>query len=263
MADSLTFEIHPDTESVWLDTLVKTMADIERLVKQVDLAVTRQKRGRPWVVRRLHSSVPTMTLAPALDGMNVVDTIAEGLGVLTSEKEPTAPPEHFSEEALDTLREMRRRFRGRYRANKVAVWTGEREREVATIREDIDKRVDRVLRGSYSVLGSLEGTLEATNMRPSPPTFTIWERMTGRAVRCSFDKDKWIDAVLDFMKHKKRVLVAGKVTYFRNGMPRFISDIGEVRDMTPDETLPKGDFGSVPDLTEGKDAVDYIRSLRD
>ena len=43
----------------------------------------------------------------------------------------------------------------------------------------------------------------------------------------------------------------------------FISNIGEIRDMAPDETSPKGDFGAVPDLTEGKDAVDYIRSLRD
>jgi len=197
-----------------------------------------------------------------VDGTNVVDAVAEGITALTGDKDPEQPPLYFSEDALDTLREMRRRFRGKYGAARMVV-LADREQTIGTIREDIDKKVDRVLRGSYTAISSLEGTLEAVSMRPTPPTFTIWERVTGRPIRCSFEKDRWIDPVTDFMKRKARVLVAGKITYFRNGMPRFISDIREIRDMTPDESLPKGDFGSIPDLAGDKDPVDYIRSMRE
>jgi hypothetical protein len=262
MADSLTFEIHPDAESLWLETLLKAIADVRRLVKDVDLAVTRSRKGRPWIVTRLQSSTPTITLRPAVNGTEVVDTIAEGLGVLAGEQEPRGAPRYFSEDALDDLREMRKLFTGRYRARRVVFSTDE-QREVAVIKEDISEKVDRVLRGSYTMLGSLEGTLEALNMRPKPPAFTIWERVTGRPVRCSFNKEQWLDRILALLRRQSRALVTGDVRYFRNGMPRSISEIRDIRDMTPDSSLPRGEFGSVPELTSGKDAVEYLRSMRE
>src|SRR5437867_2405525 len=134
---------------------------------------------------------------------------------------------------------------------------------MTTIREDVREKAERVTRGSYTLLGSLEGTLEAAILRGKTPTFTIWDRVTGRPIRCSFDERRWLDTVTEFFKRRARVFVEGKVTYFRNGIPRFISELRNIRDMTPNSSLPKGDYGSVPDLTGGKDSVEYVRSLRE
>lgn len=259
MADSLTFAIYPEAETLWLGTLLKTIEDVGKVVRDVDFAVTRERTGRPWAVTQLQSSIPTITIRPAVDGTEVVDAVAEGLQVLAGEEEPKEPPRHFSEDALDHLREMRSRFRGKYRASRIVFSTDE-EREIATVREDIAEKVDRVLRGSYTMLGSLEGTLEAINIHPTPPKFTIWERVTGRPIRCSFPKE-WMDNVKTLLE--SRVLVVGQVTYFRNGMPRSMSRLSDLEDMTPDPSLPRARFGSVPGLTGGKDTVEYLRSMRE
>lgn len=259
MADSLTFAIHPDADSLWLETLLRAIEDVRRLVKDVDLAVTRERKGRPWAVTRLQSTVPTITLEPAVDGSQVVDAIAEGLRVLAGEEEPREAPRYFSEDALDHLREMRHLFRGKYRARRI-VFSTDKQPRIAVVSEDIDEKVARVLRGSYAMLGSLEGTLEAINTHPKPPKFTIWERVTGRPVRCSFPKE-WLERVKGLLE--ARVLVGGQVTYFRNGMPRSIAHLRELRDMTPDPSLPRAEFGSIPDLTGGKDVDEYLRSVRE
>jgi hypothetical protein len=259
MADSLTIALHPETETLWLETLLRAIEDVRRIVKDVDFAVTRERKGRPWVVTRLQSTVPTITLRPAVDGTQVVDAIAEGLQVLAGEEEPPEAPRYFSEDALDHLREMRHLFRGKYGVRRIVFSTNEQP-EVATVRRDIDEKVARVLRGSYTILGSLEGTLEAINTHPTLPKFTIWERVTGRPIRCSFPRD-WLERVKALLE--ARVLVAGQVTYFRNGMPRSVTQLRELQDMTPDASLPRAGFGSIPGLSGGKDAAEYLRSMRE
>lgn len=265
MGESMTWEIYPAHETIYLKALIDSIGKIRKLVQDVDLAVTREREGRPWVVTALHSSVTTMTIEPAIDGTGSVAAIKEGVRILTAPEEPSSPPPYFSEDALDDLIKMRGLFTHRkYPLSKLILKESPEASDViATISDDVQRKVERVTRGSYALLGSLEGTLEAANLRNKPPTFTIWERVGGQPIRCSFNEQQWLDTVGDFLKRRTRVLVAGKVTYFRNGLPRYISELREIRDMTPDESLPKGDYGSIPNLTGGKDSVDYVRSLRE
>ena len=79
MADSLSFAIHPSAEKLSLAVFLKTIEDITRLVRHVDYAVTRERKGRPWVVSDLHSSIPTVTVRPIIDGTDTVNAIAMGL----------------------------------------------------------------------------------------------------------------------------------------------------------------------------------------
>ena len=262
MAKSLTFAIHPTDDSLWLQTLEKTIEDVRKLIKEVDLAVTRERRGRPWIVTRLQSSTPTITIQPAINGTKVVNAFADGLRVLTAEQEPVELPIHYSEEALDTLLGMRKLFKGKYRLGRV-VFSTDDEPEIAVIREDIQQKIERVFRGGYKVLGSLEGTLEALNMRIKPPAFTIWERTSGRPVRCSFTKEHWLDQVVTLLRGQKRAIVTGTIGYFHNGQPRYIKDIREIRDMTPDTSLPKAKFGGVPGLSGGRDTAEYLSLMRE
>ncbi len=263
MAESLTWEIEPETEILYFDALVRSVAKLQKLVEDVDFAVTRERKGRPWVVTGLHASTPTISIAPAINGTESVAAVKEGVRILTAFEDPTSPPRYFSEDALDDLMAMRSLFtkRNKYRVRRISLKESPEARtSIAIIQEDVRQKVERVTRGSYSLLGSLEGTLEAANLRSK--AFTIWERVTGRPVRCSFSEGRR-DEVIEFLRRQTRVLVEGKITYFRNGAPRFVSELRNIRDMTPDETLPKGDYGSVPNLTGGKDSVEYVRSMRE
>jgi len=258
MADSLTFAIQPDAESVSLSLFAKSVEDIRRLVRDVDYAVTRQRKGRRWIISQLRSSYPTMTIKPMLDGTDTVDAIATGLRIVTAGVS-VEPPPHFSADALDDLLGMRRLFSGRDRARRVVCSSD--ETEIATIDRGIAEKVERILRGTYTVLGSLEGTLDAINVHGAG-TFTIWDRLSGHPVRCTFPKESaWVQTVKDLLQ--TRVLVVGEVSYFSNGAPRSITRIREIRDMTPDPSLPRARFGSIPDLTGGKEPGEYLRSMRE
>lgn len=167
-------------------------------------------------------------------------------------------PKHFSADALAEVKKMRRLFVGRERARRIDF--SENGGPVATIDEGIGDTVDRVMRGGYTVLGSIDGMLDAVNLHRNP-VVTIWDRLTNLPVRCFIPADApWKARVKDLLEH--RVLVVGTIRYFRNGMPQSVSRVMEVREMTPDANAPRGDFGTVPGLG-GEDSVRYVRSRRE
>jgi hypothetical protein len=258
MPDSLTFSIQPDAETVSLNLFAKSVEDIRKLVRDVDYAVTRQHKGRRWIISRLHSTLPTMTIKSVVNGADTVEAIATGLRIVATGIS-VEPPPHFSGDALDDLISMRRLFKGRDRAQRIICSSD--GTEVASIDKGTAPKVERILRGTYTVLGSLEGTLDAINVH-GPGTFTIWDRLSGHPVRCTFPKEpSWVQRVKDLLQ--TRVLVSGEVAYFSNGAPRSITHVREIRDMTPDPSLPRAGFGSIPDLAGGKEPAEYLRSMRE
>ncbi len=256
--ESLTFTIEPDAQSVPLSVFLKAIEDVHRLVRHVDYAVTREKQGRPWIVERLQSSSPTITIRPLIDGMGTVETIVGGLQNI-ADGYPTVPPPHFTEEALDALQRMQGLFSGSERARALVFRTN--GLQVATIRSDIKKKVEPILRGGYYSLGSIEGRLEEINLHRNP-SFTIWDRLGGLPIKCQFSRTKeWIEHVKELLE--RDVAVDGRIHYFQNGVPRSISQISTLEAMSFDRPLPKATFGSIPDITDGEDSVEYLRSMRD
>ena len=258
MVGSLDFAIYPDAESVPIGLFQKALEDVHRLVKDVDYAVTHETEGRRWVIASLHSSAPTVTIRPMLDGTGTVETILAGLRVVAEEAGADLPS-HFPDDALQDLKKMRRLFKGHERAQKIVFSTD--EREVATIRRDIDKRVERVLRDSYAVLGSVDGMLEAINLHGNR-SFTVWDRVSGVPVRCLFPKAAgWTERVKELLE--RRVLVTGRIHYFKSGVPRSVSEIQALDDASPVSPLYRAAFGSIPDLTGESDSVAYLRRIRE
>lgn len=256
MADGLTFTIQPDAESASLTLFRKAIEDIERLIRDVDYVVTHEKNPRRWVISELHASAPTVNIRPLLGDIESVDAIAKGLTMVTAGA--TEPPEYFTESALDDLKRMSRLFSGRDKAKAIIVSAN--TIAPATIRDDIREKADRILAESYQNLGSIEGNLEAVNLH-GPSTFTIWDRVSRAPTRCYFAKDsQWIERVKNLLN--KRVLVRGMVHYFRNGVPRAITNIVDIQDNTPDQRLPVAVFGSIPDKMASEDPVGYLRSVR-
>ena len=133
--------------------------------------------------------------------------------------------------------------------------------ETATIEHDISEKVARILDAGYRNLGSLQGTLEVIDLHGAP-TVTIWERVSRSPVRCSIpDEDVWIARVTSLLG--KRVTVTGDIRYFMNGRPRAVSDVTRIEDATPDPTLPKAEFGSIPDGRVAEvGAAEWLKSIR-
>jgi len=256
MAFDLTFIIRPDAESVSVRLFLKTIEDIDRVIRDVDYAVTREKGKRRWIIAGLSSSAPTVTVRPALENAEIVEAFVNGLRTITAGS--LEPPAHFTEQALDDLKRMRHLFTGRDRAKSLE-FSSNGEQHVV-IEKDIGEKADRILKGGHWNLGSLEGTLEAINLHGSP-TFTIWDRVSRLPIRCSFPRDAiWKEQVKSFLE--KRVLVIGRVNYFLNGKPRSVTNIERIEDMTPDSDLPRATFGSIPSPDIAKDPAEFLRTVR-
>ena len=257
MEDGLTFVIHPEAEFASVDLLWKSLEDIARLLVDVDRAMYGPKSKHQWYVGNIQSSAPTITVRPDPQGKDAVSVVGAGLRSVTAGTD--RPPPHFSEQALLDLRKMTRLFRGGGKAMSIAVSVG--GRQTAAIRSDIGEQVDRILTAGHHNLGSLEGTLEIINVHGAP-TITIWERVSGSPVRCYIPRERaWIELVKSLLE--KRVTVAGHIRYFANGVPRSVSDVTDIEDTTLNPSLPKAEFGSIPDaLVREIGAAEWLKAVR-
>lgn len=256
MPDGLTFQIQPEGETASLDLFVRVLEDVRKLVIEVDYAVNRERSGKRWAVTRLHSSAPAFTIAPADADLRAMDAIFAGICEIT--RGTDLPPQYFNGEVLRRLKKMRRHFQGPDKASRISVFANGCGESV--IGGDIGDRVNKVLNAGRWDLGSLEGYLEAVNFHGNP-RFTIWERSTRSMVQCSLPKGpEWRERVKSLLE--KRVLVSGKIRYFSNGFPRSISEIRDLVDNTPDPTLPRAEFGCIPDAEAAKDPAKFLRKIR-
>lgn len=248
MPDSLTFSIQPKGDALSLDLFLRAMYDIQKLILDVDYAVTRERlTKRRWVISQLHSSVPTVSVRSIIGDNETVTIVSKGLRHVTLGS--NEPPEFFTEEALEHLIRMRKLFVGPDRVNAIVVSVD--SQETATIREDIESKTSMILSGGYWNLGSIEGNLEALNLHGTH-TFTVWDRVSKAPVRCTFPREKtWTEQVKQLLE--TRVIVRGKIRYFGNGRPRSVTNIEAIENATPDTKLPRADFGSIPDSRAARD----------
>ena len=254
MADDLTFAIYPEAETISLSLLLRTIQYVKRIVQDVDYAVTQEKKRR-WIVTKLQSTTPKITIKPVLDGSETIDTFGSGLETVMAGQQ-TDPPPRFSADALDHLKGMKGLFTWKKdRANRVVFTSDGRE---VTVDQRIGERVERIERGTYAVLGSMEGMLDAVNFRAK--TFHIWDRVTGLPIRCSLPKDM-TEQVKELLQH--RVSVQGQINYYSNGMPRSLTQVSSIIDGTPDPSLPEASFGSIPDIIGDREPVEYLQAMRE
>ena len=256
MSNGLTFTINPDNQSASVELFLKAMGDINRLLRDVDYAIHHEKTARRWIIREIHASAPSVTVEPLLGDEETVATIAEGVRTIASGAD--APPDYFTEEALLDLKRMHRLFVGTDRARSIVV--ARNSHPTVTIDEDISGKADRILRGGFRNLGSLEGDLEEVNLH-GKPSFKIWSRVSRTPVHCSFpDTPEWKKRIKGLLE--RRVFVQGTIHYFNNGIPRSIRNIIDVQDSGPAPGLPEATFGSIPDEDAARDPVAFVRSLR-
>lgn len=255
MAQNLTFVIRPDDVSLSFGLFRKTIEDIEHFLKSVTYAATQQQGVRQWIIAELQSKDVAVTLEHIL-GDGIAQHVVQGLRTIAIGT--VEPPLYFSQFALDDLKGMSRLFKGRDRVRQLEFCSD--GAQPAIIRAGIDKQVDRIFRGGFWNLGSIEGTLEALNLHGNR-TFTIWDRVSRSPVKCNFPTDPtWKDRVISLLE--KRVLVVGRVAYFANGVPRSITNIANIEEVSPSSGLPKASYGSIPSPGIAKDPAGFLRAVR-
>jgi hypothetical protein len=110
----------------------------------------------------------------------------------------------------------------------------------------------------YTEFTSIDGELDLISVR-GRPSFTIQEHGTGKRIRCVFPDDM-MPVVKDALG--RRAVVEGIVRFREDGTPISINNITSL-EVRPEPTRPIEELvGSIPNLTGGVSAVDYIRELR-
>lgn len=259
MLDPLTFAIVADDGEVSLDALYRSVEDVRRLIHHVDGSVAQRgpRKQRRWYITGFHSSNPTIAVTPTSDGTDsgerAVRAVVNGIRWI-NEPAQVSPPRYFSERELEDLRRLRRlRSTGVTRIDFSYNGTA-----AAVITSKVEEQIDRILGAGDEELGSLEGVLDAINLHRTP-TLTIWESITGLAVRCLFP-GRFEQTVRDLLR--RRVRVSGLVKYFADGRPRSISQVSDIEDLTPISTINRAAFGSIPDLTGGLGSGRHLRVVR-
>lgn len=279
MADSaFTFSLVPDNGRIPFDTLTVAVQHIGAVVRGVDLAVSKNwRRPRRWYVERVFTEPPrnhrhlSFQVIPGERPVLVDATFPDTAEVLVDGFESLnnaaldAPPPYFSEDELDRLRKLRGSVfkRGVARIDTWVEPTEERlapkEREIASVSADVGDRVDRILRAGYEEYGSVEGELGAIRSR-NGVSITVWDFLHERPVRCFLARDD-LDRAKDFLE--RRVRVSGLVRYYSDGRPARITEVQAIEDLSPKLFRPTARFGSIPDLTGGRDSVEYLRIMRE
>ena len=256
MSDRLTFTIHPIEETSSLDLLFKSLENIRLLLRDVDHSIYGRRMSAEWRISSIRSSAPTVALTPARADTSAVETVGEGIRLITLGTDH--PPTHFTEPAVENLKKMRRLFRGRDRADSISVSVN--DERVASIESDIAQKADRILMGGYHSLGSLQGRLEAINIHNSH-TATIWEIASRAPVRWKFPREE-TERVKDLLD--RSVLISGKIFYFTNGAPRSIADVAHIEDATDLRYSARAGFGSIPDSRMREmGAAEWLREVRE
>ncbi len=123
-----------------------------------------------------------------------------------------------------------------------------------------EKPADRTgRRQRYAAWASIDGELDVISVR-GRPHFVIHEHGTNAAVRCTFPDD-WMQKIKDLLG--RRVLVEGYVRYRVDGRPSRLVNPKSLDPVLKSETDIKALRGSLPGITAGLSAYEYVRRIRE
>ena len=161
-------------------------------------------------------------------------------------------PEEFTDDALIHLQRLAVAMtRG---IDGVTLFSATESLETRVTR-GIATKIERIIPHGHS-LGSVEGTLEALSIHDSP-RFTVYDAVTGRAVRCSFPVSS-LQKVKEAVGRK--VLVSGQLRRDPYGNPEQITRVEEFQII--DNAPPVSTRDPAGLFSEIEDSVEYLARIR-
>ena len=245
-----------DAEHLTPQRLIGILREFTELLREIDEELSPSAaRSLDWRITGLSYSSPAaiaMVAVPRGDapdiGRRVVSACIDGVTRLGGEN---ARSPEFNDAALLHIKRIAKYTNGDIRAVRVESPTVPAP---ASITRELTATVERVLQG-YS-LGSVEGRLEGLNIH-TQPRFTVYDAVTGRAVRCYFS-----DADLDAVKAAigRKVIVRGRLRRDPDGRPE---EVRRIEFFEPIDDVPEPPPPDAAGLFQGLgDARSYLEMIR-
>ena len=214
-----------DAEEISPDQFVTALNDFVGLAYDMELELS-PSRERVLRWRLIHlgmgsyeAGIEAEPVEDAADiGPSVATEILSGLPRIQAGERPDA----FTDEMLERVRRMATLVGNGTRAIYVDAPTLP---QTYTITAATAARIEAVSAQGYTSIGTIEGTLEAISLH-GRPTFTVYDAVTGRAVRCEFQPDmkKRVIAALGF-----KVAVHGRLRRDAVGRPSHVRGVDTLR----------------------------------
>lgn len=224
-------------EQIPLEAFARATDLLHGILAAIDGEMSGGEGRLRWTVVDLRMASAGLVTAPEAETETVGDyrgaliaSFANGIQLL--EKEPERPP-HFPDSALFKAKDLAALINGRVSEVRFRAWSNG---SLATIgvTQHLSANVDRLLGGSLTSWGSVEGVAETLTIH-SGTYFTLYSPLGGPAIRCNCDRE-----TLDSVKVGDRLLVAGRLTSTRQGIVKAVR-VDSIRRLRSRDALPQPD----------------------
>jgi hypothetical protein len=247
-----------------LSAFVDSVRDFLFILKDVDATVSEKSRGSVrWMVDVLEKNdaaivgVVPVPRKPLFDRSSTVKSqVIENTALLSTRGERT---KFFSDGALTHVGKLATRT---VKIGPMSIWTPEngKPKQESEISKTTLRNVEELTGPKYSGFGSVTGSLEAISVRRGAE-FRIWDKESGKPVRCFFDPD-FEGRVKDALR--KVVIVTGDMLMNSAGNPLSIK-VNELEQAPPRaELVPVQNLsGIIKDFTGGVSLKEYLEESAD
>ncbi len=264
IGNSVKLTLLGETEYVSLSAFLDAASDIKDILRALGPAVSAEEgSGLEWAVvstytGSLHIEIASLHIEIAcmdnpVVGAAVAQTFIQGMEIIDRSAER---PPLFSDYVLDKAKHLSS-VANRADVARIMVGAGRNEVHVS---QHVAANVDTLIGVRYEEIGSVEGRIEAVNIH-NGYRFGIYDFLTERRVDCSFSDTMFGEVIATL---GKRAIVYGLMQTDARGEPISIR-VDRIQRLHSGSELPSvSDLrGMDPDFTGGKDAAEYIRTVRD
>jgi hypothetical protein len=251
-------------KQIELSLFVDSVKDFLRVLKNVDATVSENPQGSVrWLVETLDKrdaaviGVVPMPKRPIFDRSAIVESqVIENAHLLSSTGERT---KHLSDHALERIGKLANRTE---KIGPMAIWTpvNGKPKQEGEISPRTLRNIQELTGPKYSGYGSVTGSLESISVHKGSE-FRIWDKQTGKPVRCYFGSD-YENRVKEFLR--KDVIVTGEMLKNNAGMPLSVKVDDLEPAPAPVELLPVEQLsGIIRDFTGGLSLKEYLEHSDD
>jgi hypothetical protein len=247
-----------------LSAFVDSVRDFLFILKDVDATISEKSHGSvKWMVDVLEKrdaaivGVIPVPHKPLFDRSSTVESeVIKNTTLLSTKGERN---KFFSDGALTHMGKLATRTP---KIGPMAIWTPQngKPRQESEISQTTLRNFEDLTGPKYSGFGSVTGSLDAISVHRGAE-FRIWDRESGKPVRCFFDSD-FETKVKDYLR--KNVVVTGDMLMNSAGNPLSIkvNDLEESParpDLVPIQSLS----GIIKDFTGGLSLKKYLEESAD
>ncbi len=258
----LRLKIEGRPKQLTMDSFSDVIKQSRLILRELDRAVTREKRGTlEWVVSELGvSSLYIEAESRVVRGEEdfaeqIASKFVEGISKICQD---VATPPLFSVDSVNGLLRIVRILK-RSGDQFLNVSLPDLEKR-ALLMADSEPRLVALRGVSRKVLGAVEGRLELVSIHRPYRRFNVYHSITDKAIKCTLPEEMEQTVIQSL---GKRVAVSGTVAYNTLGEPLNV-EVSRIRPLSEREALPSIDdvLGIAPDFTGDLSTEDYLRSLR-